>query len=210
MGNLGRRLPFAVLSLFLGGSATAWAENSCSGEVSYTFQKGETLSAVLRVIGKSKLWGANGRVAKVVSSQPEGFVRSHFGHVLEGATVVLPVEFCPRFPGWKIENGTLLREDDVAVKEAVKSQPARSEGNQGTLPASPVLAAPPTPAPTPVATPAPTPAAVRTPAPTPVATPEDTPLSESEILKARGTIQNDEAGYSKILENLQSESPKGD
>ncbi len=172
-----------LLGVLWGAKASAQGANTCSGEVSYTFQRGETLSAVLRVIGKTRLWGANGRVAKVVASQPQGFVRSAFGHVLEGATLVLPVEFCPRFPGWKIERGMLLREGDIAVEKM--ASPASEKR-------------------------APDAVAVPTAAPTPVPTPEDTPLTETDLIKARGVIQNDESGYSKILESLQSGETKGD
>jgi hypothetical protein len=204
-------LSFVAASLIFSLSGTAWAENSCSGEISYTFKKGETLSLVLRVIGKSNMWGPSGRVAKIVASQPQGFVRSAFGHVLEGATLVLPVEVCPRFPGWKIENGKLLHGDDVALKKAAKAAtetPATETPATETPATEQETSSVASPTAIPTATPAPkaTPVAV----PTSEPTPEDTQLSESLILKARETLQNDETGYSKILENLSSEGSKSE
>jgi hypothetical protein len=127
------------------------ASETCPSTATYTFLKGDTLSQVLRVVGRTPLWGENGRVARLVKEYPHAFSKLNFGHALAGAQVVLPVEFCPRFSGWKIVDGKIKR---VASEEAPV---------QDSSPAAPA------------------PKAALTPAPTSAPTPEPTPLPETDV-----------------------------
>lgn len=180
-----RKVNFGLAAATLFLANTAIASGECGNSVRHVFARGETLSQILVLVNGSQLWGAKGLVAHVVAKQPAAFHRSRFGHVLAGAEVELPVQFCPKRENWHIENGFLA--NAPALAPAVESAPV-------VKPAAEVV---------PADTPTPKPTSI--PTPTPAPTPVGTPLPETEFQR---TMQSGDTGYSKILDSLAKEQPE--
>jgi hypothetical protein len=108
--SLARKILRALTMGTLISAASARGETlQCPKEAAFVFQKGDTLSDVLWAVGKSRIYGPRGRIAKIVTAHSKKFSKKHYGHIRVSTTLPITVEACPDSTLWAFENGFLVK-----------------------------------------------------------------------------------------------------
>lgn len=89
--------------------ALAGETQTCPDSVYYQFLKGDTLSEVLWAVGRWRMYGPRGRIAKIIAASPHKFSNLQDGAIRRGAIVRISVDFCPDPTQWRIADGFLRR-----------------------------------------------------------------------------------------------------